>query len=126
MPVIHEADMLQVLSVLLGDLLDEDWVGGPQVGRGRLVQLKLKPPPQLRDVEYLVPAPTHRRHPGPVHQRKVPEDLQYHVMGQVSPALHRPERLVVLQEEGGAWGLAQHSPPTPLSAPCRTGEWLHF
>lgn len=41
----------------LDDLLDEVWVCGLQVRAGRLVELKLKAPPELRHVESLVPAP---------------------------------------------------------------------
>lgn len=54
-----EADVLQVISVPLDDLLDEVWVRGPQVRAGRLIQLKLEAAPQFRHVEGLVPAPAH-------------------------------------------------------------------
>lgn len=40
-----EADILQVLGVLLDDLLNEVRVSGAQVRRRRLIELKLKSPP---------------------------------------------------------------------------------
>lgn len=40
-----EADILQVLGVLLDDLLNEVRVSGAQVRRSRLIELKLKSPP---------------------------------------------------------------------------------
>lgn len=55
-----EADILQVLCVLLDDLLNEVRVSGVQVRRGRLIELKLKPPPKVRGVKDVIPAPAHR------------------------------------------------------------------
>lgn len=82
-----EADVLQVLGVLLDDLLNEVRVSGAQVRRGRLIELKLKPPPQIRGVKDVIPAAAHRRGPGPVHQGQMLEDLQDDVVGQVTPVL---------------------------------------
>lgn len=88
-----EADILQVLGVLLDDLLNEVRVSGAQIGRGRLVELKLKLPPQVRRVKDVVPAAAHGRDPGAVHQRQVLEDLQHHVVRQVAPVLGRSPSL---------------------------------
>lgn len=68
-----EADILQVLSVSFDDLLNEIWVGGPQVRCSWLVQLKFKSPPQVWDVKDIVPSATHRRGSSPVHKRQVLE-----------------------------------------------------
>lgn len=63
-----EADVLQVLGMLLDDLLNEVRVSGAQVRRGWLIELKLKPPPQLRGVKDVIPAAAHRRGLGPVYE----------------------------------------------------------
>ena len=83
-----EADVLQVLCVLLDDLLNEVRVSGAQVRRGRLIELKLEPPPQVREVEDLVPVAAHGRGLRPVYQRQILKDLQDHVMRQSPPVLH--------------------------------------
>lgn len=107
-----EADILQVLGVPLDDLLNEVRVSGAQVRRRRLVQLKLKPPPQVRRVKDVVPAAAHGRDPGAVHQGQVLEDLQHHVVRQVAPVLGWSPPLcplvslgLVLLREGLARGL---------------------
>lgn len=107
-----EDDILQVLSVLLDDLLNEVRVSGAQVRRRRLVQLKLKPPPQVWRVKDVVPAAAHRRDPGAVHQGQMLEDLQHHVVRQVAPVLGWSASLcplvsldLVLLREGLARGL---------------------
>lgn len=83
-----EADVLQVLGVLLDDLLYEVGVSGAEVRRRRLIELELEPPPQVRGVKDVVPAATHGRGPGAVHQGQVLEDLQDDVVRQVAPVLH--------------------------------------
>lgn len=107
-----EADVLQVLGVLLDDLLNEVRVSGAQVRRRRLVELELEPPPQVRRVEDVVPAAAHGRGPGAVHQGQVLEDLQHHVVRQVAPVLGRGPLLgplvslgPLLLGEGPALGL---------------------
>ena len=82
-----EADVLQVLCVLLDDLLNEVRVSGAQVRRGRPIELKLEPPPQIRGVKDVIPVAAHGRGPGTVHQGQILEDLQDDVAGQVSPVL---------------------------------------
>lgn len=82
-----EADVLQVLGVLLDDLLNEVRVSGAQVRRGRLIELKLESPPQVRGVKHVIPAAAHGRGPGPVDEGQVLEDLQDDVVGQVTPVL---------------------------------------
>lgn len=54
-----EADILQVLGVPLDDLLNEVRVSGAQVRRSRLIELKLKSPPQVRGVKDVIPAAAH-------------------------------------------------------------------
>lgn len=54
-----EANILQVLGVLLDDLLNEVGVSGAQVRRGWLIELKLEPSPQVGHVKHVVPAPAH-------------------------------------------------------------------
>lgn len=73
--------------MLLDDLLNEVRVSGAQVRRGRLIELKLKPPPQVGGVKDVIPAPAHRWGPGPVYEWQMLEDLQDHVVGQVTPVL---------------------------------------
>ncbi|KAG7244933.1 hypothetical protein INR49_024330 [Caranx melampygus] len=51
MTMLTLADILQVLGMLLDDLLNEVRVSGAQVRRGRLIELKLKPPPQRRHTD---------------------------------------------------------------------------
>lgn len=63
-----KANILQVLGVLLDDLLNKVRVSGAQVRCGRLVELKLEPPPQVRGVKDIIPATAHRRCLGPVYQ----------------------------------------------------------
>lgn len=82
-----EANVLQVLGVFLDDLLNQVRVSGAQIRRGRLIELKLKPPPQVRGVKGVIPVPAHRRSPGPVYEGQVLEDLQHDVVGQVTPVL---------------------------------------
>lgn len=82
-----EADILQVLGVLLDDLLNEVRVSGAQVRRSRLIELKLKSPPQVRGVKDAVPAAAHGRGPGAVHEGQMLEDLQDNVVRQVTPVL---------------------------------------
>lgn len=101
-----------MLRVPLDDLLNEVRVSGAQVRRRRLVQLKLKPPPQVRRVKDVVPAAAHGRDPGAVHQGQVLEDLQHHVVRQVAPVLGWSPSLfplvplgLVLLREGLARGL---------------------
>lgn len=54
-----EADVLQVLCVLLDDLLNEVRVSGAQVRRSWLIELKLKSPPQVWGVKDVVPGAAH-------------------------------------------------------------------
>lgn len=54
-----EADILQVLGVLLDNLLNEVRVSGAQVRRRRLIELELESPPQVRGVKDIVPAAAH-------------------------------------------------------------------
>lgn len=54
-----EADILQVLCVLLDDLLNEVRVSGAQVRRSWLIELKLKSPPQGWGVKDVIPAAAH-------------------------------------------------------------------
>lgn len=84
-----EADILQVLCVLLDDLLNEVRVSGAQVRRSWLIELKLKSPPQVWGVKDVVPAAAHRRNPGTVHQGQMLEDLQDDVVRQVAPVHQR-------------------------------------
>lgn len=70
-----EADVLQVLGVFLDDLLNEVRVSGAKVRRSGLIELKLKSPPQVRSVKDVIPAATHRRRPGTIHQGQMLEDL---------------------------------------------------
>ncbi len=44
----------------LDDLLNEVRVSGAQVRRSRLIELKLKSPPQVRGVKDVIPAAAHR------------------------------------------------------------------
>ena len=62
-----EANILQVLGVLLDDLLNEVRVSGAQVRGGGLIELKLKLPPQVRCVKDVIPAPAHGGGSGPVN-----------------------------------------------------------
>lgn len=110
-----KADILQVLGVFLDDLLNEVRVSGAQVRCGWLIELKLKPPPQVRDVKDVIPAPTHRRGPGPVHQGQMLEDLQDDVVRQVAPVLHRCARAA---RSRGATG----SPALPSLSPLLVGR----
>lgn len=82
-----EANILQVLSVLLDDLLNEVGVSGAKVRSGRLIELELEPPPQVWHMKHVVPAPADRRGSSPVHQRQMLKDLQNDVVGQVAPVL---------------------------------------
>lgn len=84
-----EADILQVLCVLLDDLLNEVRVSGAQVRRSWLIELKLKSPPQVRGVKDVVPAAAHGRSPGAVHQGQMLEDLQHDVVRKVAPVCCR-------------------------------------
>lgn len=87
-----EANILQVLGVLLDDLLNEVGVSRAQVRRGWLIELELELPPQVRGVKHVIPAPAHGRRPGPVHKGQVLEDLQDDVVGQVTPILCKAGR----------------------------------
>lgn len=62
-----QADILQVRSVLPDDLLNEIGMSGLKIGSGWPVQLKLKLPPEIRNVKHFIPAPTHRRRAGSVY-----------------------------------------------------------
>lgn len=62
-------------------------MSGAQVRRGRLIELKLKPPPKVRGVKDVIPATAHGRGPGPVYEGQVLEDLQDDMVGQVTPVL---------------------------------------
>lgn len=55
-----EANVLQVLGMLFDDLLNELRVSGAKVRPGRLIELKLKPPPQVGGVKHIIPAPARR------------------------------------------------------------------
>ena len=110
--------------MFLNDLLDEVRVGGPEVGRGGLVELELEPAPQFGDVEDPVPVAAHGRGSGPVHQRHVLEHLQDHVGGQVPPVLSagRPERQGVARGTGDP-GLAFGPAPLIGSPPLHSVGW---
>lgn len=82
-----KADVLQVLCVPLDDLLNEVRVSGAQVRRSRLIELKLKSPPQVRGVKDVIPAAANRRGPGPVYEGQMLKDLLDDMVGKVTPVL---------------------------------------
>lgn len=130
-----EADVLQVLGVLLDDLLNEVRVSGAQVRCSRLIELKFKSPPQVRRVKDVIPAAAHRRGPGPVDEGQMLEDLQDDVVGQVTPVLYwsqgeagRPPLLSLSPLFMGGEGLALGFETCPSSFHSETNKkttWDH-